>query len=59
MFFSTDCEMQNDINANVANAGGFQRQGATGAVAANLLQALGNAGSGVLPLSRRVKKDGL
>jgi len=41
---------------NVAKAGGLQSQGAKGAAVANLLQALGNAGSGVLRLSCRVKK---
>jgi expansin (peptidoglycan-binding protein) len=40
----------------VATAGGLQSQGAKGAAVVWLLQALGNAGSGVLRLSRRVKK---
>jgi len=40
----------------VAKVGGLQSQGAKGAAVVNLLQALGNAGSGVLRLSRRVKK---
>jgi hypothetical protein len=44
------------INPSVAIAGGLQSQGAKGAAAVNLLQALGNAGSGVLRLSRRGKK---
>jgi hypothetical protein len=41
---------------NVAKAGGFQSPGAKGAAVVNLRQALGNAGSGALRLSRRVKK---
>ena len=35
----------------VAKAGGLQSQGAKGAAVVNLLQALGNTGSGVLRLS--------
>jgi hypothetical protein len=45
-----------ELNPNVAKVGGLQSQGAKGAAVVNLLQALGNAGSGVLRLSRRVKK---
>ncbi len=41
-------------NPNVEKAGGFQSQGAKGAAVVYLLQALGNAGSGVLRLSQRV-----
>jgi hypothetical protein len=44
------------LNPNVAKAGGLQSQGAKGAAVVDLLQALGNVGSGVLRLSRRVKK---
>jgi hypothetical protein len=44
------------VDPNVAKAGGLQRLGAKGAAEVDLLQALGNAGSGVLRLSRRVKK---
>jgi hypothetical protein len=44
------------LNPNVAKAGGLQSQGAKGAAVVNLLQALGNAGSEVLRLSRRVKR---
>jgi len=44
------------IDPNVAKAGGLQSQGAKGAAVVDLLQALGNAGSGVLRLSRRGKK---
>jgi hypothetical protein len=40
----------------VAKAGGLQSQGAKGAAVVDLLQALGNVGSEVLRLSRRVKK---
>jgi len=40
----------------VAKAGGLQSQGAEGAAVVNLLQVLGNAGSGVLRLSLRGKK---
>jgi len=39
------------LNPIVAKAGGLQSQGAEGAAVVNLLQALGNAGSGVLRLS--------
>jgi hypothetical protein len=39
------------VDPNVAKAGGLQSQGAKGAAVVNLLQALGNAGSGVLRLS--------
>ena len=42
------------VYPNVAKAGGLQSQGAKGAAVVHLLQALGNAGSGVLRLSRRV-----
>jgi hypothetical protein len=41
---------------SVAKVGGLQSQGAKGAAVVNLLQALGNAGSCVLRLSRRVRK---
>ena len=41
---------------NVAKVGGLRSQGAEGAAVVHLLQALGNAGSGVLRLSRRGKK---
>ena len=44
------------LNPNVAKAGGLQSQGAKGDAVVDLLRALGNAGSGVLRLSRRVKK---
>jgi len=44
------------INPNVAKAGGLQSQGAKGEAVVDLLQTFGNAGSGVLRLSRRVKK---
>jgi hypothetical protein len=44
------------VNPNVAKAGGLQSQGAKGAAVVDLLQALGNTGSGVLRISRRVKK---
>ena len=44
------------VYPNVAKAGGFQSPGAKGAAVVNLLQTLGNAGSGALRLSRRVKK---
>jgi hypothetical protein len=44
------------INPNIAKAGKLQSQGDKGAAVVDLLQALGNAGSGVLRLSRRVKK---
>jgi hypothetical protein len=43
-------------NPIVAKVGGLQSQGAKGAAVVDLLQALGNAGSGVLRLSRRGKK---
>jgi hypothetical protein len=39
---------------NIAKAGGLQSQGAKGKAVVNLLRTLGNAGSGVLRLSRRV-----
>ena len=42
------------INPNVAKVGGLQSQGAKGEAVVNLLRTLGNAGSGVLRLSRRV-----
>jgi len=38
----------------VAKAGGLQSQGAKGEAVVNLLRTLGNEGSGVLRLSRRV-----
>ena len=41
---------------NVAKVGGLQSQGDKGAAIVDLLQALGNAGSYVLRLSRRGKK---
>jgi hypothetical protein len=44
------------LHPNVAKAGGLQRQVAKGAAVVNLLQTLGNAGSGVLRLSCKVKK---
>ena len=42
------------INPVVAKVGGLQSQGAKGEVVVNLLRTLGNAGSGILRLSRRV-----
>jgi len=42
------------INHNVEKVGGLQSQGAKGEAVVNLLQTFGNAGSGVLRLSRRV-----
>jgi hypothetical protein len=45
-----------EVYPNVAKAGGLQSQGAKGTAVVLLLQALGNAGSGVLRLSRRGKK---
>jgi len=39
---------------NVAKVGGLQSQGAKVPAVVNLLRTLGNAGSGVLRLSRRV-----
>ena len=48
--------MSIQVYPNVAKAGGFQSQGAEGAAVVNLRQALGNAGSGALRLSRRVNK---
>jgi hypothetical protein len=47
------------LNPSVAKVGGLQSQDAKGAAVINLLQALGNAGSGVLRLSCRVKKMAL
>jgi hypothetical protein len=44
------------VNPNVANVGGLQSQGAKGEAVVSLLRTLGNAGSGALRLSRRVKK---
>jgi hypothetical protein len=44
------------VHPNVAKVGGLQSQGDKGAAVVDLLQALGNAGSGVLRLSRRGKK---
>jgi len=41
------------LNLNVAKVGGLQSQGAKGEAVVNLLRTLGNAGSGVLGLSRR------
>jgi hypothetical protein len=43
--------MQHWGKPNVAKVGGLQSQGAKGAAVVDLLQALGNAGSGVLRLS--------
>jgi hypothetical protein len=40
-----------NLNPNVGKVGGLQSQGAKGAAVVNLLQALGNAGSGALRLS--------
>jgi len=42
------------VYPNVAKVGGLQSQGAKGEAVVNLLRILGNAGSGVLRLSRRV-----
>jgi hypothetical protein len=42
------------VNPNVGKVGGLQSQGAKGKAVVNLLRTLGNAGSGVLRLSRRV-----
>jgi hypothetical protein len=39
----------------VAKVGGLQSQGAKGEAVVNLLRTLGNAGSGVIRFSRRVK----
>ncbi len=44
------------LNPNVAKAGGLKSQGGKVAAVVYLRQALGNAGSGVLRLSRRVNK---
>ena len=44
------------LNPNVAKVGGLQSQGAKGEAVVVLLRTLGNAGSEVLRLSRRVKK---
>ena len=41
-------------NPNVAKVGGLQSQDAEGEAVVNLLRTLGNAGSGVLRLSRRL-----
>ena len=41
------------VRPNVTKTGGLQSQGGKGAAIANLLQALGNAESGVLRFSRR------
>jgi len=41
------------LNPKVAKVGGLQSQGAKGEAVVNLLRTLGNAGSGVLRLSRR------
>jgi len=43
-------------NPIVAKVGGLQSQGVKGAAVVDLLQVLGNAGSGVLRLSLRGKK---
>jgi hypothetical protein len=51
IFSPRDAEMATCLNPIVAKAGGLQSQGAEGAAVVNLLQALGNAGSGVLRLS--------
>jgi hypothetical protein len=45
-----------NIIPNVAKVGGLQSQGDKGAAVVDLLQALGNAGSGVIRISRRGKK---
>jgi len=42
------------LHPNVAKVGGLQSQGAKGEAVVHLLRTLGNAGSGVLRLSRRV-----
>jgi hypothetical protein len=46
--------MMSIVNPIVAKVGGLQGQGAKGEAVVNLLRTLGNAGSGVLRLSRRV-----
>ncbi|MBW2247234.1 MAG: hypothetical protein JRF62_08520 [Deltaproteobacteria bacterium] len=43
-----------NLYPNVAKVRGLQSQGAKGEAVVNLLRTLGNAGSGVLRLSRRV-----
>ena len=43
-------------NPNVAKVGGLQSRGVEGEAVVHLLRALDNEGSGVLRLSRRVKK---
>jgi hypothetical protein len=42
------------VTPDVAKVGGLQSQGAKGEAVVNLLRTIGNAGSGVLRLSRRV-----
>jgi len=44
------------VYPNVANVGGLQSQGARGDAVVNLLRIPGNAGSGALRRSPRVKK---
>jgi hypothetical protein len=46
------------VTPNVAKVGGLQSQGDKGAAVVDLLQALGNAGSGVLRLSPMSIKQG-
>jgi len=51
----TDSGICNSVfNPNVAKIGGLQSQGAKAEAVVNLLRTLGNSGSGVLRLSRRV-----
>jgi len=53
---NSGCKKQlfSPVNPNVAKVGGLQSQDAKGKAVINLLRTLGNAGSGVLRLSRRV-----
>jgi len=51
-------ENGHSVYPNVAKVGGLQNQGAKGAAVVDLLQALGNAGSGVLRLSPMSIKQG-
>jgi hypothetical protein len=52
---ATRNKIKNNYNYPIdAKVGGLQSQGAKGEAVVNLLQTLGNAGSGVLRLSRRV-----
>jgi hypothetical protein len=59
-YFATIIESRSDFSTNIhpndAKAGGLQSQGAKGEAVVALLRTLGNAGSEVLRLSRRVKK---